>query len=76
MSEWSKMKHYSREFTRRVTDDGVPSWMLVLLQIIEEPGKSLKDIWPNMKLFPWRSQFSAIEVNMNPMQKRSFAAVL
>jgi hypothetical protein len=49
---------------------GVPSWMLVLLHklIAQNPGKSLKDIWPNIEVYfhggvsfrPYRRQFEAL----------------
>ncbi|MGB1448604.1 MAG: GH3 auxin-responsive promoter family protein [Flavobacteriaceae bacterium] len=49
---------------------GVPSWMLVLLHKLldQHPGKSLKDLWPNIEVYfhggvsfrPYRSQFEAL----------------
>ena len=48
---------------------GVPSWMLVLLKkIVEETGRSITDIWPNIEVFfhggvsfiPFRSQFNKL----------------
>lgn len=48
---------------------GVPSWMLILLKkIVEETGKSIPDIWPQLEVFfhggvsflPFQSQFEKI----------------
>ena len=48
---------------------GVPSWMLVLLKkIVEDTGKSITDLWPNIEVFfhggvsflPFREQFDKI----------------
>ena len=49
---------------------GVPSWMLVLLHKLldQHPGKSLKDIWPNIEVYfhggvsfrPYRSQYESL----------------
>src|SRR5690606_16073625 len=53
---------------------GVPSWMLILLKkIVEETGKSITDIWPQIEVFfhggvsflPFQSQFEKIIPSQN-----------
>ena len=73
MSEWeAKMQAILEESSQENVTGlmGVPSWMLVLLHklIAQNPGKSLKDIWPNMEVYfhggvsfrPYRRQFEAL----------------
>ena len=73
MSEWeSKMKAIITESSQENVTGlmGVPSWMLVLLHklLAQNPGKSLKDIWPNIEVYfhggvsfrPYRSQYESL----------------
>lgn len=73
MSEWeSKMKAIIAESSQENVTGlmGVPSWMLVLLHklLAQNPGKSLKDIWPNIEVYfhggvsfrPYRSQYESL----------------
>ncbi|MEL0302087.1 MAG: GH3 auxin-responsive promoter family protein, partial [Flavobacteriaceae bacterium] len=73
MSEWeSKMKAIIAESSQENVSGlmGVPSWMLVLLHKLldQNPGKSLKDIWPNIEVYfhggvsfrPYRSQYESL----------------
>lgn len=73
MSEWeSKMKAIIAESSQENVTGlmGVPSWMLVLLHKLldQNPGKSLKDIWPNIEVYfhggvsfrPYRSQYESL----------------
>ena len=73
MSEWeSKMKAIIAESSQENVTGlmGVPSWMLVLLHKLldKNPGKSLKDIWPNIEVYfhggvsfrPYRSQYESL----------------
>lgn len=70
-----KLAEYSKKTDIRALI-GVPSWMLVLLKkIVEETGRSITDIWPNIEVFfhggvsfiPFRSQFNKLipSDNMN-----------
>jgi hypothetical protein len=63
-----KLAEYSKKTDIRALI-GVPSWMLVLLKkIVEETGRSITDIWPNIEVFfhggvsfiPFRSQFNKL----------------
>ena len=63
-----KLAEYSKKTDIRALI-GVPSWMLVLLKkIVEETGRSIIDIWPNIEVFfhggvsfiPFRSQFNKL----------------
>ena len=73
MSEWeSKMKAIIAESSQENVTGlmGVPSWMLVLLHKLldQNPGKSLKHIWPNIEVYfhggvsflPYRSQYESL----------------
>ena len=73
MSEWeAKIQAILEESSQENVTGlmGVPSWMLVLLHklIAQNPGKSLKDIWPNIEVYfhggvsfrPYRRQFEAL----------------
>ena len=70
MSEWeAKMQAIVEESSQENVTGlmGVPSWMLVLLHklIAQNRGKSLKDIWPNIRsLFSWRSKFSPLPLSI------------
>ncbi|MDD4778305.1 MAG: GH3 auxin-responsive promoter family protein [Fermentimonas sp.] len=63
-----KLTEYSKKTDIRALV-GVPSWMLVLLKkIVEDTGKSITDLWPNIEVFfhggvsflPFREQFDKI----------------
>ena len=63
-----KLAEYSKKTDIRALI-GVPSWMRVLLKkIVEETGRSITDIWPNIEVFfhggvsfiPFRSQFNKL----------------
>ena len=73
MSEWeAKMQAIITESSQENVTGlmGVPSWMLVLLYklLAQYPGKSLKDIWPNIEVYfhggvsflPYRSQYESL----------------
>ena len=73
MSEWeAKMQAIIAESSQENVTGlmGVPSWMLVLLHKLlnQNPGKSLKDIWPNIEVYfhggvsfrPYRSQYESL----------------
>ena len=73
MSEWeTKMQAIIAESSKENVTGlmGVPSWMLVLLNKLldQHPGKSLKDIWPNIEVYfhggvsfrPYRSQYESL----------------
>lgn len=55
MGEWeSKLKKMIKDVIQSnvVSLSGVPSWMLVLLRgVIENTGKNLEDIWPNLEVY-------------------------
>lgn len=72
LPDWEEKLHKLTEYA--VGNDiramvGVPSWMLILLKkIVEETGKSIPDIWPQLEVFfhggvsflPFQSQFEKI----------------
>lgn len=73
LSEWeAKMQAIIEESSKENVTGlmGVPSWMLVLLHklIVQHPGKSLKEIWPNIEVYfhggvsfrPYRSQYESL----------------
>ncbi len=73
MAEWEeKMQAIIKESAQENVTGlmGVPSWMLVLLNKLldQHPGKSLKDLWPNIEVYfhggvsfrPYRRQFEAL----------------
>ncbi len=72
LSDWEvklqKLTEYSLKTDIRALL-GVPSWMLVLLKkIVEESGKSIPEVWPNIEVFfhggvsfmPFRENFKKI----------------
>ena len=76
MSEWeAKMQAIIAESSQENVTGlmGVPSWMLVLLHKLldQYPGKSLKDIWPNIEVYfhggvsfrPYRSQYESLLID-------------
>ena len=76
MSEWeAKMQAIIAESSQENVTSlmGVPSWMLVLLHKLldQYPGKSLKDIWPNIEVYfhggvsfrPYRSQYESLLID-------------
>jgi hypothetical protein len=72
LPDWEEKLEKLAEYSKKTDISaliGVPSWMLVLLKkIVEETGRSITDIWPNIEVFfhggvsfiPFRSQFNKL----------------